>query len=468
MRFVPPTFVLFTVLSSLSTAALAQTRPQPSIPAGSFQGGVPTGTATSEPLSLTVVDAINRALEHNLGLLMAEEAAGRARGARWLALADLLPNVNGRLAETRQKINLAAFGFPLPQGTPSLVGPFNVFDARVSVSQPLFDLHAMNAARAERHNVAAADYDVKTARDLVVLVAANAYLQALASEARAQAARAQAETADAIFQQATHMKESGIVAGIDVLRAEVQLGTERQRATAAQNDADKAKLQLSRIIGLPIGQAVTLGEDIPYVPVPEMTLEQALDQAYKTRPDYLAALERVRAADADRRAIVGGALPALRVNADVGDIGLTPGDARTTFAVVGAVTVPIFQGGRTQGRRMQAEADLRARRAEAEDLKAGIYYDVRNAFLDLQSTSEQLQVATRGRDLAAQELVQARDRFAAGVTNNVEVVQAQQAVAESSEQYISALYNYNVAKALLARGLGLAEQAARQYLGGVR
>ena len=160
------------------------------------------------------------------------------------------------------------------------------------------------------------------------------------------------------------------------------------------------------------------------------------------------------------------ALPSVHVNADYGAIGLTPTDTHGTYAVVGSVTVPIFNGGRTRGRLAETDADLRTRRAEAEDLKASIYYDVRGAFLDLQASSEQLQVATRARDLAAQQLVQARDRFTAGVTNNVEVVQAQEAVALSSEQNIAALYRYNVAKALLARGLGIAEDATRQLLGG--
>jgi outer membrane protein TolC len=133
---------------------------------------------------------------------------------------------------------------------------------------------------------------------------------------------------------------------------------------------------------------------------------------------------------------------------------------------MGAVTVPIFEGGRLHGRLIEADAELRDRRAEAEDLRAEIYYDVRTAFLDLDATSEQLQVATRNRDLAAQQLTQSRDRFAAGVASNIEVVQAQEAVAEASEQYISALYAFNVSKALLARSLGTAEQAVQRYLGG--
>jgi outer membrane protein TolC len=276
------------------------------------------------------------------------------------------------------------------------------------------------------------------------------------------------DSADAIFRQATNMKESGLVAGIEVLRADVQLATERQRVTAARNESEKSKLVLARLIGLPLGQPFALVEDLPFVPVPDMTLDAALDQAYKTRPDYLAALEKVAAAELERSSIANERLPSFQLNADYGALGLTPRDSAATYAVIGAVNVPIFNGGRTNARLADADATLRTRKAEADDLKASIYYDVRTAFLDLQATREQLEVASRSRDLAAQTLVQARDRFAAGVASNIEVVQAQEAVAESSEQYISALYGFNVSKALLARGLGVAEAATRQYLGGVR
>jgi outer membrane protein TolC len=251
------------------------------------------------------------------------------------------------------------------------------------------------------------------------------------------------------------------------VRADVQLSTQRQRLTAAQNDLEKTKLQLSRVIGLPPGQAFDLIEDLPYVPVPDMTFESAVERAYQSRPDYQAALERVKAAEATRRSIVGELMPDVRVSGDYGPLGLTPTDSVNTYALVGAVNVPIFNG-RTRGKLAEADADLKMRRSEADDLKASIYYDVKGAFLDLQATAEQLQVATRARDLASQQLTQARDRFAAGVTNNLEVVQAQEAVALASEQYIQALYGYNVAKALLAHGLGIAEEAARQLLGGAR
>lgn len=448
-----------------STTLAIRTQPGGSSP---FLGGVPSGTATAQPVALTLFDAVKRALEHNLGVLNAEENLGRAQGARWLALADLLPNVNGRVGENRQTVNLAAYGFPLPAGTPSLVGPFNIFDARVSLSQPVFDLRAINASKAEGHRLEAARLNVKTARDLVVLVSGNLYLEALASQARVESAQAQFQTAQALFDQTTRLKESGMVAGIEVLRAEVQLGSERLRLTSARNTLELTKLQLARVIGLPPGQSFTMDPTVPNVPVPDMTIDEALERAYRTRPDYLAALERVRAAESEKKAAVGEWLPSVRVNADYGTIGNTPGDAQTTYSLSAGVNIPIFNGGRTKGRIMQADADLRMRQSEAADLRSAIDFSIRSTFLDLQALDEQVKVTTRSRELAAQQLTQARDRFAAGVASNIEVVQAQEAVAASSEQYISAFYAYNSAKALLARDLGEAEAMAFQILGGGR
>jgi outer membrane protein TolC len=465
MRFLLIAFLL--TATTVSAQVASEPRSTASIPRP-FLGGVPSGTVSPAPMALTILDTINRAIQHNLGVLNAEETVNRAKGTRWTALGELLPTAEARLSETRQIVNLAAFGFnPQQFGFPSVVGPFNLFDGRVAVTQPIIDVHALNRLRAENHNILAAELTVRGARDLVVLVSANLYLEVLATRARAESVRAQLDTAEAALQQATNMKANGLVAGIDVIRADVQASTQRQRLTAAQNDLEKTKLQLAHVIGLPVGQAFDVAEELPYVPAPDLTLDAALDQAYQSRPDYLAALERVKAAEADRRAIVGEMLPDVRVSADYGPLGLTPTNSVNTYVLVGAINVPIFNG-RTRGRLAEADADLKMRRSEAEDLKASIYYDVRSAFLDLQASAERLQVATRARDLASQELAQARDRFSAGVTNNLEVIQAQESVALSSEQYIQALYGYNVAKALLARGLGIAEAATRQLLGGAR
>ena len=456
----------------LACVSLASAQPRPSLPPNSpFAGGVPEGMVTKDTLSLTVFDVIERALRHNLGVLLSEQSTERASGTHAVARAELLPNVTASASVSRRKNNLEAFGFPLDASPliatfPRIVGPFTVFDARVFLTQSVFDLSAINEAKAEGFNVAAARHSNRSARDLVVLVAANAYLQVMATSARATSAKAQLETADALHRQAQSLRESGLVAGVDVIRAEVRLTTERQRTTAAENDFQKSKLQLARVIGLPIGQSFTLSEVIPNVPAPTMTLDDALERAYRQRPDYLAALDRVRAAEASRRAVVGEGLPSFKLRADYGTIGLTLSTSLPTFNVTGELGVPIFEGGRQQGKLAEADADLRERRAEADDMKTEVYYDVRSAFLDLQSTEEQLTAATRARELAALQLTQSRDRFAAGVVSNIEVVQAQEAVALASEQFINAQYGFNLAKAMLARSLGSAEDAVKALLGG--
>jgi outer membrane protein TolC len=244
---------------------------------------------------------MSRALEHNLGVLTANEEVGRAGGARLRELAALLPNANAHVTETRQETNLEAFGFgsfpsPFGGGLPTIVGPFNVFDARAYVSQAIVDLGALNHTRSEAHNVEAARQTYRGARDFVVWVAGDLYLNALAASARVDAARAQQATAQTLYNQAMDLRQSGIVAGIDVLRAEVELNTETNRTTTVANDFEKAKLRLARVIGLPLGQQFDLDPMLPELPAPDLTLDQAVAQALQSRADYQAALERVRAA----------------------------------------------------------------------------------------------------------------------------------------------------------------------------
>jgi len=438
-----------------------------------FLSGVPTGTLTAEPIKITAVDAVLRALDHNLGVLNAEEALGRAHGARWIALSQLLPNVSAQLSVQRQTVSLAAFGFGPATGVsfpgvPSVIGPFNVFDARIGVRQSVFDLESINAARAESQNVESARFIHQNARDFVINVAGNVFVQVLAASARAESARAQRETADALYKQAVSLRDGGLIAGVDVLRAQVELASQQQRATQTANDYEKLKLSLARLIGLPLGQQFTLDANLPELPAPAATLENAVELAYKTRPDYQAALAKVRAAELMRASIIGSNLPSVHVSADVGAIGTAISETDRTYTMSGAVSIPIFNGGKTHGKLLQANADIRARQTEADDLKASIYYDLRSAFLDLAATSELLRVATGARELARQQLTQTRDRFAAGVADNVEVIQAQEAVTVAEEQFISAQYGYDIAKGALIRGTGSSEQVLRQIIGGSR
>jgi len=466
-RLVSAVLVLQLLSPGAASAQSAITLPGPQLPRTSpFAGGIPTGTATTDPIALSIIQAILQSLEHNLGLMLAEQDTATAKADHWTALSGLLPSVAGGLTESRRKTNLEAFGFPLGPDFPRVVGPFNVFDARVFASQPIFNLDALNESRAATHRIAATEHTYKHARSIVMLATANMYLQALATRARADAAKAQLTSAQAIHQQAIDLRQNGLVAGIDVVRAEVQVSLLRQRSTATANDAEKAKLQLARIVGLPIGQPFTLVDDIPELSERPMTVDDALKEAYEKREDFLAAVEEVRAAESKREAASSARLPSGRVTADYGTIGLTPGSALPTFNVTGALDVPIFDGGRQKGRLAKTDVELRERKARLEDLRATVYYDVRSAFLDVEATKQQLEAADRGRALANQQLEQSRDRFAAGVATNIEVVQAQEAVALATEQEIAARYGYSVAKALLAQSNGSAEETLMSFVKG--
>ncbi len=428
-------------------------------------GSVASGTATPEVLPLSALDAIDRGLKYNLALLLSEQATTAARGARYRALADVLPNLTSHVAETVQQINFAQFGLTLP-GVPSIVGPFAVFDARVLASGSFFDLHALNLLRARTEDVNAAQLDLQNARDLIVLVVGGTYMQALAGEARIASVEAQLTTAQALYRQALDMKNAGMVPGIDVLRSQVEMQVQQQRLLAARNDFAKEKLTLGRIIGLPAGQEFSLTEKIPVTPAAPLTLEQALERAYRDRPDYHRAQAQVRAAELTRKAAIGEALPTIKFNADYGILGQRPSENHPTYTTTAALNIPIFQGGKVKGDVLQADALIRQREATLGDLRGQIEFEVRTSFLDLQSAAEQVQVAQSSSKLAEEALAQSRDRFRAGVTNTVEVVQAQEALAATNENYINSTFAFNVAKLTLARSLGVAERAVKDFLGG--
>jgi outer membrane protein TolC len=447
-----------TSAGSVSDALSSQQNP--------FLGSRPQGQATPGVVDLTILDAINRGLQNNLGLFLTERGTEQARAAQLRARSELLPTIDAHVAEQAEQVNLAALGLPKNSTFPSIVGPFGVFDARATLTQSLLNFRNINNHRAARENVNAAQFTYKNARDLVVLVVGGTYLQAVASASRVDAAKAQVETARTLYQRALDLKGTGIVAGIDVIRANVEYQTQQQRLLVTQNQFEKDKLQLARVIGLPTGQQFRLADTIPYAPAPDTTLESSLARAYQNRSDYLSAQSSVRAAELSRKAASAERLPSVNVNGDYGVIGQNPTTTHGTFTAAAAVRVPIFEGGRIRADEQQAEAVLQQQRAVADDLRGRIEFEVRSALLDLKSANDQVAVAKNALDLAKEEVAQAQDRFAAGVTNNIEVVQAQDALAATNENYISALFAFNFAKLSLARSVGIAEQATKAYLGG--
>jgi outer membrane protein TolC len=432
-----------------------------------FQGSVPTGTASSTPLALTFRDAIDRGLKANLGLLVSGSASEIARGQRLRALSALLPQVNGGVSETVEQLNLKTVGLNLRVpgvSIPTIVGPFQYTDLRASASISVFDYNKWKNYRSFQESQRAAQLSYQDARDLVVQAVANTYLQVTADASRAEALHAQVQTDQALYDRAVDQKKAGTSPGIDVLRSQVELKQQQQRLLAQENQLAKDKLSLGRVIGLPIGQDFNIAESVPYSPLTSMTQDQALRTALEQRPDYQGAKAQVRAAEEAVRATRGERYPTVGVTGDYGDVGPTIANSHGTFNFMASLKFNIFDGGRIGADVTQAKAALKQRQDELADLGGQIDYQIRAAFLDIQSAADQVAVAKSNLDLANQTLEQARDRFSAGVTDNIEVVQAQQSVAAANDNVIFALYAHNLAKVALARALGLAEQGIRKFM----
>jgi outer membrane protein TolC len=333
-------------------------------------------------------------------------------------------------------------------------------------SQELFNWEAIQSTRASQEAEKAAQYGYKNNRELVVLTAANSYLLVIADAATVDSTRAQVNTAQALYQRTADQHESGVVASIDVLRSQVELQNQQQRLIAAENQLAIDKLTLARVIGLPTGQEFQLMDSAPYAPLAEMSLDQALEEAYAARADYLSAKQQVRSGELETQAASAENYPSLSLYADFGAAG-SPNFASShgVFTVQGTLSIPLFQGTRVRADKLQSNSALRQRQAELEDLRGQIDAQVRTAFLNLKSSSQLVAVAKSNVDLANQTLKQAQDRFLSGVADNLQVVQAQESVASAEQSYIASVYSYNVAKVSLAQAMGMAERSALQYLG---
>lgn len=450
-----------------SSAPAPQMTPAPQTGDQTYRGSVPQGTATANAIPLSLGDAIDRGLRTNLGLLTSEESSLEVRAQRFRALSALLPNVTGQFGETVQQLNLQAVGFlfTLPGfSIPSIVGPYSYQSATANATVPIFNWSNISNFKASRENQKAAVLSVKNARDLVTQAVGTAYLQIIADAARVAAVRVEIEADNAVYMNAVHRHDAGTGIALDVLRSQVQLKQRQQTLVAQSNQLEKDKLALGRIIGLPTGQEFTVADPTPAIPLAALSLKDALAKAYDNRPDFQAAKARVIAAQFSLRAARAERYPTVQAQGFYGDEGLHEfSDSHGVFQMTGSVQFNIFDGGRIKSDVLENSAELRNRRNEMENLRGQIDYDVRSALLDLKSASDQLDVAKSNVQLANESLKQARDRFTAGVTNTVEVVQAQQLVADADDSLVSAQFQYNVAKVSLARALGLAEQNLKAY-----
>lgn len=436
---------------------------------GPYTGSTSSTTALPFDGKLSLASAIERGLGYNLGPLGLNEILRQARGQNKVIRSTVLPNIAAAMTEASQQTNLAAAGlrtspaiagFPFP----TVVGPFNYVDFRARLTQTIVDLTAINNYRSAKLTVRADEFSVEDARDLTVLAVGGAYLQVIAAAAKVEAARAQLETANALYKQTFEQRSVGLVAQIDVNRSQVQMLTQQQRLVSLQNDLSRQKINLARMTGLPASDQYEITDEIPFAPPPPIDLDRALKLAFEQRSDLKAAQAQVQAAERYRAAARAERLPSVAMSADYGVIGVNPAQSHGTYQVYGTLRVPIWMGGRTEGSIEQAEATLAQRKYELADVRSRIESDVRNAYLDLQASASQVVVAEKNVEVSEQTLKLTRQKLDEGISDNVAVVQSQDALANAHLDHINSIFAHNVAKLALARALGDAAEDWSRFL----
>lgn len=413
------------------------------------------------PATLSLEQAIQMAIENNLVTLRAQEQKLEAAGLRKESLAGLLPNVSGTAYQASLTQNLAAIGFrPGVFGLRStFIGPFENFDARIRLAQNLFDLSAIRRFQAGQVGVELAQTLEELAREQVATAAALAYIEALRAERSVDAAEADVNLAKTLLQLAKDQRDAGVATGVDVTRAETRLAEEQLRLARAQTLSEQASLNLKRIIGVPLEASFTLTDQLRFISETFPSLNEAITEAMQNRREIRVAEQRVKIANLERKAANAEQLPSIAFVGDYGVSGITPTDtALPTRRVAIQLNVPIFNGGLTRGRITVATSKQRQAELELNNIRYQVEQDVRLAFANLRTAEAQVRAADESLRLAERELEMARDRFQAGVGDNLEVVTAQVALANAREAQINALAVYNAARLNLASALGRAEK----------
>jgi outer membrane protein TolC len=382
-----------------------------------------------------------------------------------------LPQLTAQGRQGYESLSYKEFGLKLPPipglpGLPPTSGGFGYQDARVSLTQSLYNAELRNRYQARKSDEQASILSIQDSRDVVVFAVGTAYVQVVASAARVETAKAQLASARELDQQTANRVKSEVSPEIDALRAQVERQSAEERLTNVANQLEKDKLTLARIIGLAIDQDFGVTDRLAYHPLSGITSQTASDEALRSRADLRSAEAGVQAAALTLRAQKAQRLPVVSVSADYGGAGPNVGNFNQVYTVAANVSVPIYTGGRIRAEVEQAQADLTRRQAEYEDLKGRVAYDVRIAWLDLSASDSSVKVAEQNTSLAERALTQSQDRYANGVANYLEVVQAQEAVTVAGENYIQSLFSFNVAMISFARAVGSAETRLHKLLGG--
>lgn len=417
-------------------------------------------TAPSGVLRLTLDQAVSLALKQNTTAQTAILTAAQSEQDRRIALAELLPQAELGVTEEWQRANiLAQFGgtrvFP---GFPGHVGPYSIFSAGPSVNGPIFDLTLFRRYQASRNAANASKADSLSTREQVILLVVSQYIGTLRSIADVQASQSRVDLAQALYNQAADLQKEGVGTGIDTLRANVELQNEKQRLLEAEAARDTSLFGLSRLLNLDPRQEIELGDSLSFFETPQPEVQASIEDGLNARPEWKSLQEQMRAAENQKKAANAERLPSLHFNAGWSELGTYPSSVIPTYTYAGTVSVPLFTGGRIRAQTVRADLDIQKLQQQRADLRNSIALDVKTALINLDSARNQVGVANLGVELSKQEVDQARDRFKAGVANNIEVIQAQDSLARANDNQIAALYRFNQARADFARAIGQMEK----------
>jgi len=403
---------------------------------------------------------VTLALKQNTTAQIAVLTAAQGEQDRKIALSELLPQAQLGVTEQWQRVNiLAQFGgtriFP---GFPGHVGPYSVFSAGPSVNGPIFDLTLLRRYQASRNAANASKADSLSTREQVILLVVSQYIGTLRSIADVQASQSRVDLAQALYNQAADLQKEGVGTGIDTLRANVELQNENQRLLEAQASRDTSLFGLSRLLNLDPRQNIELGDSLSFFDTPQPDVEASIEESLAARPEWKALHEQIRSAENQRKAASAERLPSVHFSGDWSQLGTEPFSVIPTYTYAGTVSVPLFTGGRIRAETVRADLDIQKLQQQQADLRNQIALDVKTSLINLDSARSQVKVANLGVQLSKEEVDQARDRFNAGVANNIEVIQAQDSLARANDNQIAALYRFNQARADLARAIGQMEK----------
>jgi len=442
--------VLFALLATTTTAR-AQSAPKPqTLPAA----------RPGEVLQLTLDQAVALAIKQNPTAQIAILTAAESEQDKNIARADLLPQVSAHISDEAQKVNLRAEfgGVPAFPGLPKTLGPFQLFSAGPSVSAPVFDLTLWQRYQAARNTASASKANSLSTREQVILLVVSQYIGTLRAVANVEASQSRVELAQALYDQAADLQKEGVGTGIDTLRANVELQNEKQRLLEAENDRETSLYGLSRLLNLDPRQKVALADSLSFFETLQPDVEGSIEEALGNRQEWKALASQIKAAADQKKAAQALRLPNVRFDGEFSYVGTSGNTTLPTYTYEGSVNLPLFTGGRIHAQVVSADLEIRKLQEQRADLRNQIALEVKTALLNLDSARNEVQVANLGVQLSKEEVDQARDRFKAGVANNIEVIQAQDSLSRANDNQIAALYRFNQARADLARSVGQMEK----------